>query len=178
MTVEEFKSAYANSEKVESIASLLVEDGKKINLNGLIASSSSVVANAIMQKSKANHLIILSDKEEAAFFLNDLQNLNKNASNLLFFPHSYRKPYDINALNETDNANVVSRAEVLERINRGTSSVIVTYPEALFEKIITKKQFAKSILEIKKGVEYSIDFINELLIEYDFDKVDFVYEPG
>lgn len=180
MTVEEFKSAYAHSEKVESIASLLIEAEKKINLNGLVGSSSSVLANAVMQKSKTNHLVILSDKEEAAFFLNDLQNLNKNASNLLFFPHSYKKPYDLDQLSgeQTDNANVVSRAEVLERINRGSHSIIITYPHALFEKIITKKQFAKSILEIKQGVEYSIDFINELLIEYDFEKVDFVYEPG
>ncbi|MBL7898236.1 MAG: DEAD/DEAH box helicase, partial [Crocinitomicaceae bacterium] len=79
---------------------------------------------------------------------------------------------------ETDNANVVSRAEVLERINRGTNNIIVTYPEAIAEKVITKKQFAKSILEIKQGGNYSIDFINELLIEYEFDKVDFVYAPG
>ncbi len=180
MTVEEFKSAYATSEKVESIASLLQEDEKRIALKGLIGSSGAIVVSAALQKTKTNHLILLSDKEEAAFFLNDLQNLNKNASNILFFPHSYKKAYDQNALpgENTDNANVVSRAEVLERINRGSNSIIVSYPEAIFEKIITKKQFAKSILEIKKGVEYSIDFINELLIEYDFEKVDFVYEPG
>ena len=175
MTVEEFKQAYQDSDKIQGISSALQEDGVKISLKGLIGSSAAVNANAIIQNTKGSHLFILSDKEEAAFFLNDLENLNKNASNILFFPHSYKRPYEIE---DIDNANVVFRAEVLERINRGNASIIVTYPEALFEKIITKKQFAKNILEIKQGVEYSVDFINELLIEYDFDKVDFVYEPG
>ncbi len=175
MTVEEFKQTYQESEKVKEIASLLQEDEVKINLKGLLGSSNAIIANAIVQNRTGFHLFILEDKEEAAFFLNDLENLNKNASNILFFPHSYKQPY---AIEEIDNANVVSRAEILERINRGNVSTIVTYPEALFEKIVTKKQFAKNILEIKKGIEYSIDFINELLIEYEFEKVDFVYEPG
>lgn len=175
MTAEEFKDVYKNSEKVSEISSLLQEEGAKIQLSGLIGSSASVIAHAVTQRRPGFHLFILSDKEEAAFFLNDLENLNKNASNILFFPHSYKRPYQ---LEETDNANVVFRAEALERINRGNASIIVTYPEAIFEKIITKKQFASNILEIKNGASYSVDFINELLIEYEFEKVDFVYEPG
>ena len=175
MTVEEFKQAYQNSDKITSIASLLQEEGVKISLQGLIGSSASLVANAVISNSKGFHLFILSDQEEAAFFLNDLENLNKTAHNILFFPHSYKRPYQ---LEEIDNANIVSRAEVLERINRGNASIVVTYPEALFEKIITKKQFAATILEIKQGAIYSLDFINELLIEYEFERVDFVYEPG
>ena len=175
MTVEEFKQSYQNLDKIKIISSHLQEDAAKISLKGLLGSSAAVVANAVLKNKSGFHLFVLSDKEEAAFFLNDLENLNKTASNILFFPHSYKRPYQ---LEEIDNANVVSRAEVLERINRGNGSIVVTYPEALFEKIITKKQFAKTILEIKKGVTYSIDFINELLIEYEFEKVDFVYEPG
>ena len=175
MTVEEFKQTYQDSDKIKAIASLLQEEAVKMSLQGLIGSSAAVVAHSVVSNHKGFHLFILPDQEEAAFFLNDLENLNKNASNILFFPHSYKRPYQ---LEEIDNANVVSRAEVLERINRGNASIVVTYPEALFEKIITKKQFAATILEIKKGVEYSLDFINELLIEYEFEKVDFVYEPG
>lgn len=175
MTVDDFKKAYQESEKIQAIASLLQEEGQKIQLRGLLGSSAGVIADAVMKNQPGNHLFILGDKEEAAFFLNDLENLNKTASNILFFPHSYKRPYQ---LESTDNASVVARAEVLERINRGNTSVVVTYPEALFEMIVTKKQFAEKILEIKKGVEYSVDFINELLIEYEFEKVDFVYEPG
>ena len=175
MTVDEFKQAYQNSPKAISIASQLKTEGEKLHLKGLIGSSAALFTNAVMHNSQGFHLIVLEDKETAAFFFNDLENLNKTASHILFFPHSYKRPYQ---LEEIDNANVVSRAEVLERINRGNATVVVTYPEALFEKIITKKQFAKNILEIKQGGDYSIDFINELLIEYEFEKVDFVYEPG
>lgn len=175
MTLDEFRLAYQDAEMIREVASELEEDCPKISLKGLAGSSKAVVCDAITQLTKGYHLFILRDKEEAAFFLNDLQNLKKNAQNVFFFPHSYKKPYQ---LEEIDNANVVSRAEVLERVNRGNNSIIVTYPEALFEKVITKKQFAKHILEIKQGAEYSVDFINEMLIEYEFEKVDFVYAPG
>ena len=175
MTLEEFRESFQKTEKVRDICAQLVYDQAKISLKGLEGSGRSVVADAVIQNHKGFHLFILSDKEEAAFFFNDLQNLNKNAQTYFFFPHSYKAPY---SFEEIDNANVVSRAEVMDRVNRGNNSVIVTYPQALFEKVITKKAFAKNIMEIKKGTEYSIDFINELLIEHGFEKVDFVYEPG
>jgi len=175
MTVEEFRQAYSRSEKIGKIYSQLNQPAQKLNLKGLIGSAKTIVADAIIQQTQGNHLFILADKEEAAFFLNDLQNLDHLSNSIYFFPHSYKRPYQIE---EIDNASVVSRSEVLERINRGTNSIVITYPEAIFEKVITKKQFAKSILEIKQGATYSIDFINELLIEYEFEKVDFVYSPG
>lgn len=175
MKLEDLKSAVADTGQAKEVISSLSESNSKISLKGLYGSYSSVFMDVVMANLKGNHLILLSNKEEAAYFLNDFQSLNKNASNILFFPHSYKKAYE---LEEIDNANVVSRAEVLERINRGNNSIIVSYPKALVEKVITKKQFAKTILEIKVNTEYSIEFINELLIEYNFDKVDFVYEPG
>jgi transcription-repair coupling factor (superfamily II helicase) len=175
VTLEEFRETYQKTEKVRDISAQLVYDEAKISLKGLEGSGRSIVADSVLQNYKGFHLFIFSDKEEAAFFFNDIQNLNKNSQNIFFFPHSYKAPYQFE---EVDNANVVSRAEVLDRINRGNNSTIITYPKAIFEKVITKRQFSKNIMEIKKGVEYSIDFINELLIEHGFDKVDFVYEPG
>lgn len=175
MNVDEFRSAYARSEKVGQICSHLNSHAPKLTINGAVGSLKCVLADAVIQKLGGNQLFILPDKEEAAFFLNDLQSLDHLSTSILFFPHSYKRPYQ---LEETDNANVVSRAEVLDRVNRGGHWVIVTYPDAISEKVITKKQFAESILEIKQGLTYSIDFINELLIEYDFEKVDFVYAPG
>jgi transcription-repair coupling factor (superfamily II helicase) len=179
MNLEDFKSSIIESNQAKELLTLLEEENNKVSLTGLYGSYSSVFIDVITHQKDNIHLIILNNKEEAAYFLNDIQSLNKKSNNILFFPHSYKKPYEIE---QTDNANVVARAEVLERINRGAKSktklIVVTYPKALFEKVITKKQFAKTILELKKGVEYSIDFINELLIEYKFEKVDFVYDPG
>ncbi|HIP35380.1 MAG TPA: transcription-repair coupling factor [Crocinitomix sp.] len=180
MDLDDLKSLITESTQAQEVVKHLQSSDAKVSLNGLFGSYTSAFIDSIIHQQHNHHLIILNNKEEAAYFLNDIHSLNsKNNHNILFFPHSYKRPYQTE---QTDNANVVARAEVMERINRGSKSktqlTIVTYPKALFEKIITKKQFAKTILEIKKGVEYSIDFINELLIEYKFDKVDFVYEPG
>ena len=120
-------------------------------------------------------LLIFNDKEEAAYYLNDLEQLN-GEKNVLFYPGSYRRPYQIE---ETDNVNILLRAEVLNRINsRKKPAIIVTYPEALFEQVITKKELEKSTLKLSVGEDVSLDFINEMLFEYNFKRADFVTEPG
>ncbi len=148
---------------------------KHIHLKGLVGSALSfVVANAF-KESDHPFLMIFNDKEEAAYYLNDLEQL-VGEKNVLFYPGSYRRPYQIE---ETDNANVLLRAEVLNRINsRKKPALIVTYPDALFEKVVTRKELDKSTLKISVGDELSIDFINEVLFEYQFKRVDFVTEPG
>ena len=108
-------------------------------------------------------------------YLNDLE-LLLGDNNVLFFPGSYRSPYQIE---ETDNANVLLRSEVLNRLSsRKKPACIITYPEALFEKVITKKSLDKNTLKVKVGEELSLDFVNEVLFEYQFNRVDFVSEPG
>ena len=120
-------------------------------------------------------LLILNDKEEAAYHLNDLEQLI-GQKEVLFYPGSYRRPYQIE---ETDNANVLLRAEVLNRINsRKKPAVIVTYPDALFEKVVTRKELDKNTLKINPEDKLSLDFLNEVLFEYQFKRVDFVTEPG
>ena len=147
----------------------------KANLKGLIGSSLSFVVAGAFKESEVPFLFILNDKEEAAYHLNDLEQLLGD-KNVLFYPGSYRRPYQIE---ETDNANVLLRAEVLNRINsRKRPAIIVTYPDALFEKVITRKELDKNTLKIKLDDTLSIDFLNEVLFEYQFQRVDFVTEPG
>jgi transcription-repair coupling factor (superfamily II helicase) len=147
----------------------------KVHIKGLIGSSLSfAVANAFTNSGQP-FLVILNDKEEAAYHLNDLEQL-LGEQKVLFYPGSYRRPYQIE---ETDNANVLLRAEVLNRINsRKKPAVIVSYPEALFEKVVTRKELEKNTLKIQVGDTISLDFINEVLFEYHFKRVDFVSEPG
>ncbi|HRZ33059.1 MAG TPA: CarD family transcriptional regulator, partial [Flavobacterium sp.] len=148
---------------------------KKVQLKGLIGSSLSFVIQTLFQKTELPFLLLFNDKEEAAYYLNDLENLI-NDQDVLFYPSSYRRPYQIE---ETDNANVLLRAEVLNRINsRKKPSIIVTYPEALFEKVVTRKELDKNTLKVAVTDQISIDFINEVLFEYNFKRVDFVSEPG
>ena len=147
----------------------------KIQLKGLVGSSLSYVLSNAFSTAERPFLLIFNDKEEAAYYLNDLEQLMGD-KNVLFYPGSYRRPYE---LEETDNANVLLRAEVLNRINsRKKPALIVTYPDALFEKVVTRKELEKSTLKIAVGDQLSLDFVNEVLFEYKFTRVDFVTEPG
>ncbi|WP_298151592.1 transcription-repair coupling factor [Flavobacterium sp.] len=148
---------------------------QKLHLKGLAGSQYSFIVNALFRESEHSFLLVLDDKEQAAYFLNDLEQMI-NADDVLFYPGSYRSPYQIE---ETDNANILLRAEVMNRINsRKKPGIIVTYPEALFEKVVTKKELDKNTLKIALGDKISIDFINEVLFEYEFKRVDFISEPG
>jgi transcription-repair coupling factor (superfamily II helicase) len=161
--------------KVCQIAEVLQQSENKIHLKGLIGSSLSFVANSLFQKSELPFLLIFEDKEAAAYYLNDLEQLVGDKE-VLFYPGSFRNPYQVE---EVNNANVLLRAEVLNRINsRKKPAIIVTYPESLFEKLVTKKELEKNSLKVAVGDKISIDFINEVLFEYEFKRVDFITEPG
>ena len=178
MTLEEFKSVYASSSKAGELCDLLNEAEVKIQLSGIAGSAASIVASSVFTNKPGNYLFILPDKEEAAYFYNNLENFHKGekGTTILFFPGSYRRPYQIE---EVDNANIMLRAEVLSVIQkRRKNTLVVTYPEAIVEKVVSKRHLEKNTLDIETGGKYSIDFINELLIEYEFEHVDFVYEPG
>lgn len=175
MELKALKDLFSKFDQIDSTADQLQYVGSRVQWKGLVGSSKSLCASALAEQTPGHHLFILNDKEEAAYFLNDMEGLFPEDKRILFYPASYRVPYQ---LEETDNANVVSRAEVLERINNGTNVWVVTYPQALFEKVPTQKKLAANTLRVEVGKTYSIDLINELLLEYHFDRVDFVYEPG
>ncbi len=175
MNQAEFLQLFKKNNQVDQIANSLQQAEIRIHLKGLVGSSRAAIASAVASQVPGNHVFVLSDKEEAAYFLNDLENLFPNEKHIVFYPASYRSAYHFE---ETDNANVVLRAEVLEKINNGTNTWIVTYPQALFEKIPTQKKLTENTLKVQKGKTYSLDFMNELLLEYGFERLDFVYEPG
>jgi len=167
-------SIYDKSPKIAVLESTFAAR-QKSQMTGLVGSSLSFVANSLFKKSELPFLILFSNKEEAAYYLNDLEQLI-NTEDVLFYPSSYRRPYQIE---ETDNANVLLRAEVLNRINsRKKPAIIVSYAEAIFEKVVTRKELEKNTLKLSVGDNLSIDFINETLFEYNFKRVDFVTEPG
>ncbi|WP_166921576.1 transcription-repair coupling factor [Flavobacterium poyangense] len=167
---------YDNLPKSEQIATQLLEQNQvKMHLSGLLGSAVSFVVRSVFKKTELPFLIVLDNKEEAAYYLNDLEQMI-GEQDVLFYPGSFRRPYQIE---ETDNANVLLRAEVLNRINsRKKPAVIVTYPEALFEKVVTRRELDKNTLKVALNDKISIDFINEVLFEYEFKRVDFITEPG
>ncbi|MEM9052679.1 MAG: transcription-repair coupling factor, partial [Bacteroidota bacterium] len=177
MKASELIKIYKEDALVSSLAEYIKpNEDTTIHLKGCTGSLDAVIAAAIYSKQHQNHLFILHEKEEAAYFANDLQNLLPGKE-VFLFPSSYKRPYQFE---EIENANVLMRAEILNKINHKSSSgeLIVTYPEALTEKVINKSSLLKNTFTASKGDSLDIGFLTELLIEYDFDKADFVYEPG
>ncbi len=173
--VSELFSQSPQLQKLQRFIANTEKNLQQISLKGLSGSAIAFVVSETFKKSDTPFLVVFDDKEEAAYHLNDLEQLiGKN--DVLFYPGSYRRPYQIE---ETDNANVLLRAEVLNRINsRKKPAIIVTYPDALFEKVVTRRELEKNTLKIKLEDSLSLDFLNEVLFEYQFKRVDFVTEPG
>jgi transcription-repair coupling factor (superfamily II helicase) len=175
LSKQEIVNQYQKSVKKQQALELLNQNNHHFQISNLVGSSLSFSISESFKSSENPFLLIFNDKEEAAYSLNDFENL-LGSKDVLFYPGSYRRPYQIE---ETDNANILLRSEVLNRINsRKKPALIVTYPDALFEKVVTKKELEKNTLKIAVGDLVSLDFINEVLFEYHFNRVDFVTEPG
>ena len=160
---------------MQNLKDTIAQFQSKSHLKGLVGSSLSFIIAEVFKEQEQPFLLVFNDKEEAAFYLNDLEQLI-NTKDVFFYPGSYRRPYQIE---ETDNANILLRAEVLNRINsRKKPAIIITYPDALFEKVVTRKELNSHTLKVAVNDKISIDFINEVLFEYKFKRVDFVTEPG
>jgi transcription-repair coupling factor (superfamily II helicase) len=146
----------------------------RARLTGTSGSMLSLVAGAFLGLSERPGLFILPDQETASYFLNDLENLLGD-NQVLFLPSTYKKPFD---LSEIDKGHIQLRAEVLSKVNRGTKLPVVTYPEALAERVIDRKGLARHSVELRVGEQVSTDFINEFLLHHSFENVDFVAQAG
>ena len=175
MSLNSFIEHLQNHPEINLSAQKLSHDQTKIHWTGIFGSAKSVFASGVAQQCPGHHVFVLNNKEEAAYFLNDLQGLYPEDPRLVFYPASYKVPYQIE---EVDNANVVARTEALKKLSVQENCWIITYPDALFEKVLTKKKMVSTTMKIEVGKTYSLDFINELLLEYHFERVNYVYEPG
>lgn len=135
-----------------------------------------IMFSAVVKALGGYHLIIAHDKEEAAYLSNDLQELF-NGHEVLLFPSSYKRPYQYD---EVENANILMRAEILNRIlaKEKDQEIVVSYAEALYEKVINKRALKDNTFKAKVGEKVDLEFIAELLSTYDFERTDFVFEPG
>lgn len=176
MNIKDIFQYYKTDERIQSITGAL-SSGKNthIHLKGLVGSSDAFIATALYFIQKQGNLFILPDREEAVYFMNDLENLSDKP--VLLFPSSYRKPFDIT---NTDSAAVLQRAEVLNELKHTSEygKLIVTYPEAIAEKVIDKTVLDQNTLDLRVGEKLSIESINDFLTDYQFERTDFVYEAG
>jgi transcription-repair coupling factor (superfamily II helicase) len=177
MIVKEFLSIYKSDGIVQHISEQIqqAKAGQSFHIKGLCGALDTVLMAACLPE-KSPYLIICEEKEEAQYIFNDLQSLVGDAA-VILFPMSHKKPY---VWEEVDNANVLMRAEVLNVLSNyaGQTLAIVSYPEAMTEKVINRKSLVKNTLSIRVGDKIDRNFVAETLNEYDFERTDFVYEAG
>lgn len=172
MKASELLDKYAGNTTVKAVADT-IQKKKQLRLKGIAGSFDCLLLSAVFKEIGGIHLVILHDKEEAAYFQNDIGNFLQD--NHIFFPSSYKKPYHYE---EIENANILQRAEVLNELNEKESAIVITYPEALSEKVINKRSLVSNTFSASIGEKLDIEFLSDLLVTYGFDKTDFVYEPG
>ena len=173
----ELVDRYKNDERTKAIAEFLIKNND-IGLKGLKGSLDAILASALFLEQKKHNVFLLHDQEEAHYFYNDLKSLSSRAvsAKLLFFPSSYKNPYKADS---QDKYASLQRSEALCQLKQSDEKfLIVSYPEAIAERVINAEELSHSTFEVKKGDEIEVDFILEILENYGFTKVDFVYEPG
>jgi transcription-repair coupling factor (superfamily II helicase) len=176
MELENIIEYYQKDSKTKRIVEHLKEPQPIIHLKGMNGAAEAFVAASLFRSTSYHHLFIMSDKEEAAYLLENISHILPTKE-VLFLPDSFKKSrkYD-----EINNHHILQRTEVINKISHPYSKaeIIVTYPEALFEKVVSAEALHKSSIYIKTGEKLDIETITELLTDYDFEFVDFVYEPG
>ncbi len=176
MKFDELISSFQSTLKATELHKLINKDRQKIHLNKLSGSSISIYLSGSILKLSKSLLFIANTKEEAAYYYNDFQSILKDKTPVFFYPSSNKTPYSID--DETENSDIAVRAEVLQSIQKLGSKVIVTYPEAIAENVISKRELKSNSFELVVGTTNNMDFINDMLIELEFAKVDYVHEPG
>ncbi len=178
MKVKSLVKQYQDDIISRSLAEILKPNSAvRVHLRGLSGSLDAVVGAAMVSSDlHKGHLFVLHDREEAAYFQNDLQNLLEKKT-VFFFPTSYKRPYEFE---EIENANVLLRTELINKLNSKGSdgTIIVTYPEALCEKVVNKRALKNQTISLEVGKEIEVESLFSQLIEFDFEKEDFVYEAG
>ena len=176
MGITELQSMYAGHPNLSGLASILdkKEEVRTVFLDGMHGSCASLFASAFVKERPGVYVFILDDLEEAGYFYHDMVQVN-GEGHTLFFPSSYRRAFKYG---QKDAANEILRTEVLGMLERKEPVAVVTYPEALAEKVVSRKTLNERTLTLEVGRHVATGKIMEELSGYGFERVDYVYEPG
>lgn len=168
---------YRDDARIQQIIEALQQaTPTRLQLTGMVGAQASFVLAGSYMKQARYHLVIANTKEEAAYFQNNIANIFAKKP-IYFFPDSFKRPM---YFEELSNTNVLQRTETINKITSSSvkGEIIVTYPEALFEKVVAPLVLEEKRIDIEKGETIDIKFLIEILAEYGFSREDFVYEPG
>ena len=175
MGITELQSRYTRHPALEGLANTLKNnDIRTVFLEGAHASCASLFASCFIKSVPGVYLFVLNDQEEAGYFYHDMVQVNGDEQ-ILFFPSSYRRAIKYG---QKDAANEILRTEVLSRLEKNEPVTVVTYPDALAEKVVSPKILSDRTLKLTVGQHIDTDEITKTLSDYGFEHVDYVYEPG
>jgi transcription-repair coupling factor (superfamily II helicase) len=168
---------FQDDDRLQTLAERLPSSTAAIvSLTGLAGSAPAMIAAALWENAPFNHVFILNDKEEAAYFHNDLEQLSR-ALDIFFFPDSFKSP---RRFDHVQKSHIMLRTEALMHFSEPTArkKMLVTYPEALLEKVAPPEQYTTQSVALEVGQRLQVEALLEKLIGLGFERTDFVYEPG
>lgn len=176
--LERLLEAYGGDERLRQIKNFVRQSNEpsRILATGTVGAQECIALLGLQRMGIDNHVFIAHDKEDAAYLQNTLDNLNQNRP-VSLFPDSFKRPMQFE---EIDPHNVLQRTESINRLSLRDKGgeILVTYPEAIFEKVVDPRLIQAKRIDIAVGESLDFKTILEILIEYGFERVDFVYEPG
>ena len=169
MIITELQQLYAAHPNVEGMCRLLKNNSvRHLYCSGLCASAASLFSSVLVQRAECPFVFILGDLEEAGYFYHDLTQI-LGAERVLFFPSSFRRAIKYG---QKDAANEILRTEVLSRLQKGEEGLcVVTCPDALAEKVVSRKELGDKTLKLHTGEKVDMDFVTEVLRSYGFEYV-------
>ena len=167
---------YTKDQRTQRLADALIAPAARVQLSGLIGAQSAMVLSATFNAQPRNHLFVAIDKEEAMYLHSNIESI-LDKKDIRLFSDSFKAPMRFETL---DNNNVLARTEIVNRLTSDLTSgeLIITYPEALFEKVVAPAELNKSRIDININEDVDIDFLIQMLVDYGFSRVNFVYSPG
>ena len=191
----------AGSAVVEQLVAALEGSQGRVHVDGLTGSlPAAVMAGYVRRRPTVSHLVVVPTKEEAYYLANDLEallatkvesgkwkveneaaapeNSSPNTLSVFIFPTSYRKAYRYDSEEGAENANIMQRTETVKALAGGEPLVVVTYPEALSEKVVAGTTLHKNTVRVARGEKRDMWELVERLQELGFEREDFVVEPG
>ena len=184
MEIKELLSLYGRHPQVRALSRALSDDALRVLCLSGLQGSAAALAFAAARPSVGGDsrpsplLFVLDDAEEAGYFYHDLVQL-QGESQVLFFPSSFRRAVKFG---QRDAANEILRTEVLARLTSlaagAPSPMVVSYPEALAERVVSKQTLDERTLQLRQGERVDPSFVEETLLAFGFHRTDYVYEPG
>ena len=174
MKIQELLALYGQSEHIQNLISAIRVPKSRVQVKGLIGSGLGVVVGSLFQSHAHPHVFVFSNDEDAFDFFADLNNLLEGKT-ICFYPGSFKRKFQASTY---EDSLVLERAETLNRLKNNKHQLIVTTADAIAEWVIDEQELESNTYEIKQQSNLDIDFFVEFLNEHQFERVDFVYEPG